>query len=183
MKSKLLKPAKTLPITDKELFLRYAIPCGEVLVRRGSLDQNLLKKAEQIVTDGKDSKIDIERMFPVAVKMCTLIAQRMGKKAIDSDVIRRYFLFEHEKAVRWRAKIYPDVIPEKCIVYPARVLRSGKLLIVNTPTGRKILDKKFVPEAKRYDWLSIHYSYASEKIPTETAKRMLRKKLFMQKSR
>ncbi|MCX6814529.1 MAG: hypothetical protein NTY20_02695 [Candidatus Aenigmarchaeota archaeon] len=167
---------KILPIVDKELFLRYAIPCGEVLVKRGSLDPKLLKKAERIVTDGKTANIDPAKMFPTAAKMCTLIAHRMGKKEIDAEVIRRYFLFEHEKAVRWRMKIYPDIIPEKCIVYPARVLRSGELLLVNTPTGKKILDTRFAPEVKRGDWVSTHYSYAPEKISSETAKRMLRKR-------
>jgi len=167
---------KILPITDKELFLRYAIPCGEVLVKRGSLDPKLLKKAERIVTDGKTANIKPEEMFPTAAKMCTLLAHKMGKKAIDAEVIRRYFLFEHEKAVRWRMKIYPDVIPEKCIVYPARVLRSGELLLVNTPGGKKILDTRFAPEVKRGDWVSTHYSYASEKISSETAKRMLKRK-------
>lgn len=167
---------KILPITDKELFLRYAIPCGEVLVKRGSLDPKLLKKAERIVTDGKTANIDPAKMFPTAAKMCTLIAHKMGKKTINQEVIRRYFLFEHEKAVRWRMKIYPDVMPEKCIVYPARVLRSGELLLVNTPVGKRILDTRFAPEAKRGDWVSAHYSYAPEKIPSETAKRMLRKK-------
>jgi hydrogenase maturation factor len=167
---------KTLPIVDKELFLRYAIPCGEVLVNRGSLDPKLLKKAERIVTDGKTANIDSGKMFPTAAKMCTLIAHKMGKKAIDAAVIRRYFLFEHEKAVRWRMKLYPDVAPEKCIVFPARVLRSGELLLVNTPSGKKILDTRFAPEVKRGDWVATHYSYASEKIPSETAKKMLRRK-------
>lgn len=167
---------KILPIADKELFLRYAIPCGEVLVKRGTLDPRLLKKAERIVTEGKTANIDPGKMFPVAAKMCTLIALRMGKKAIDAEVIRRYFLFEHEKAVRWRMKLYPDIIPEKCIVFPARVLRSGELLLVNTPSGKKILDTRFAPEVKRGDWVSTHYSYASEKIPSETARRMLHRK-------
>jgi hydrogenase maturation factor len=167
---------KILPITDKELFLRYAIPCGQVLVNRGSLDPKLLKKAERIVTDGKTANIDPGKMFPTAAKMCTLIALKMGKKAIDAEVIRRYFLFEHEKAVRWRMKIYPDVAPEKCIVFPARVLRSGELLLVNTPSGKRILDTRFAPEVKRSDWVATHYSYASEKISGETAKRMLRKR-------
>jgi hydrogenase maturation factor len=167
---------KILPITDKELFLRYAIPCGEVLVNRGTLDPRLLKKAERIVTDGKSANIKPEEMFPTAAKMCTLLAHKMGKKTIDQEVIRRYFLFEHEKAVRWRMKLYPDVIPEKCIVFPARVLRSGELLLVNTAQGKRILDTRFAPEVKRGDWVSTHYSYASEKIPSETAKRMLRKR-------
>jgi hydrogenase maturation factor len=167
---------KILPITDKELFLRYAIPCGEVLVNRGSLDPHLLKKAERIVTDGKTANIRPEEMFPTAAKMCTLIALRMRKKAIDQEVIRRYFLFEHEKAVRWRMKLYPDVVPEKCIVFPARVLRSGELLLVNTPAGKKILDTRFAPEVKRGDWVATHYSYAAEKISGETARRMLKKR-------
>jgi hydrogenase maturation factor len=172
---------KILPITDKELFLRYAIPCGEVLVNRGSLDARLLKKAEKIVTDGKAANINPEKMFPTAAKMCTLIARKMGKKEVDAQVIRRYFLFEHEKAVRWRMRIYPDVAPEKCIVFPARVLRSGELLLVNTPSGKKILDTRFAPEVKRGDWVATHYSYASEKIPSETAKRMMRKRLIRSK--
>jgi hydrogenase maturation factor len=166
---------KILPIENKELFLRYAIPCGQVLVKRGSLDPRLLKKAEKIVTDGKTANINPGEMFPTAAKMCTLLAHKMGKKVIDAVVIRRYFLFEHEKAVRWRMRIYPDVVSEKCIVFPARVLHSGELMLVNTPSGKKILDTRFAPEARRGDWVSMHYSYASEKITPDTAKRMLRK--------
>jgi poly-beta-hydroxyalkanoate depolymerase len=82
---------KILPIKNKELFLRYAIPCGEVLVRRGELQNDILEELSQSVSEGKEIRIPIEKIFKVASRMCTILAKQMRKKEIDEEVIRRYF--------------------------------------------------------------------------------------------
>lgn len=168
---------KVLPIKDKELFLRYAIPCGEVLVKRGELKEELLKNLNDSVANGRKIDVPVEDIFKVASRMCTIIAKRMGKKEIDENVIRKYFLLEHEKAIIWRKKIYPDIDIKRCRVYPGKVLKidfDGAL--VKTQLGEKMLRNDFSPDLKKGEWVSTHYDYISEKIKAEHVKRMLKRK-------
>ena len=164
---------EVLPIENKRLFLRYAIPCGEVLVRRGTLDPGTLEKLKNGILYNRDVKIDVASLFPVASRMCTIIARRMGKDVIDDEIIRRYFLFEHEKAIKWRAKIYPDISVRECMVYPARVLKTGEEIVINTVDGERVI-KTLDPEVRRGDFVVTHYDYISERVPNETAKKLLR---------
>jgi hypothetical protein len=168
---------KALPIRDKELFLRYAIPCGEVLVRRGELRHELLQKLNDSVAHGQDIDLPIEKMFKVASRMCTILAKRMGKSEIDEEVIRRYFMLEHEKAIKWRKQVRPDIKVRECMVYPGRVLRIDfDKALVKTPLGEALLRNDFTPDLHPGDRVSTHYDYVSEKIKPWHAKKMLGKK-------
>jgi len=164
---------KTLPIKDKPLFLRYAIPCGEVLVKRGELERQTLLSLNEATREKLEIDYPIEKIFPVASKMCTIIARQMGKREIDAEVIRRYFLIEHEKAIKWRQKVRPELKIEECLVYPARVLRiDDKNIFVKTPLGEKFLRPDFAKGIKVNDWVSVHYDYVVEKIKQNWIKRM-----------
>ncbi|HDD72462.1 MAG TPA: hypothetical protein ENG00_00045 [Candidatus Aenigmarchaeota archaeon] len=165
-----------LPVKNKELFLRYAVPCGEVLVKRGELRRELLQKLHDSVMHRQDINLPVERFFPVASRMCTVLAIKMGKKTIDDEVIRRYFLIEHEKAIIWRRQVKPDIDIRDCRVYPGRVIEvySGKAL-VKTPMGEVMLRTDFVENLKPGDWITKHYDYAIEKIKTSYLNRMLRR--------
>ncbi len=165
---------KTLPIQNKELFLKYAIPCGEVLVDRGELKERLLNKLKDSVIDQKELNYDIENIFKVATRMCTILGTKMGKDSIDEEVIRKYFLHEHEKAIQWRMQIKPDVVPERCRVYPGRVINeNNKGILVNTPLGRIVAKTDFTDKLKTGDWVSMHYSQIAEKIPRPEADSMI----------
>jgi len=165
---------KTLPIKDRELFLKYAIPCGEVLVDRGELKQRLLNKMKDSVIDQKELNCDIENTFKVATRMCTILGANMGKSEIDEEVIRKYFLHEHEKAIQWRMQIKPDVVPERCRVYPGRVVsENNKGVLLNTPLGRVVAKTDFMDSLKTGDWVSMHYSRIAEKIPKKEADSMI----------
>ncbi len=154
---------RVLEIVNKELFLRYAIPCGQVLVERGSLDRELLEKLNKKVADERPVRERIEDLFPVAARMCTIIANMLGKESIDSDVIRRYFLFEHERAVKWRASLFPDIRIDECLVQPGRILRKERgMLLASTPRGELLLRRELVPEGNRGDFVTVHYDFASE---------------------
>ena len=163
-----------LPIADKELFLKYAIPCGRVLVERGTLDSKVLERLHRNVTYERDIRERVEECFPVASKMTSIIARRMGKDSVDAEVIRKYFLLEHKKAVDWRARLFPDIRKEECIVYPARVLEAGNKIVVNTPVGERAVRDDFVKGLKRNDWVTVHYDFVGEMIDRKTAERMLR---------
>jgi len=165
-----------LPIKNKELFLRYAIPCGEVLVKRGELREDLLKKLNDSVRNRQEIEIPIERVFKVAAGMCSILAKQMGKNEIDSEVIRRYFLIEHEKAIRWRKQIKPDLKIKECLVYPGKVLRiDPDSVLVKTKLGEKLL-RNFEEGLKAKDWVSVHYDYISEKIRADHVNKMLKRR-------
>ena len=162
-----------MKITNKELFLKYAIPCGDVLVKRGDLKQETLDRIRERVIKKQRVEDDLERVFPIAVRMCRLIAKKLGKGVIDPETIRQYFWHEHAKAVEWRAEIYPDIPKKECLTYPARVLKPGKNPLVETPMGEKRAKPDFVPGLKKDEWVIIHYDYIVEKIPWEKAEKLL----------
>lgn len=168
---------KLLPIKDKELFLRYAIPCGEVLVNRGELREELLAKLNDSVRKKEETDIPIENVFKVAARMCTILAKQMGKKEIDSEVIRRYFMIEHEKAIRWRKQIRPELKVSDCLVYPGRILKMGNdSILVKTPLGEKLFRNDFAEGLKTKDWVSVHYDYVAEKIKADHVNKMLKRR-------
>lgn len=169
---------RTLPIKDRELFLRYAVPCGGVLVRRGELRESLLDNFRHSVRDKQEIKEPIEDVFKVASRMCTILAKQMGKTEIDAGVIRKYFLSEHEKAIEWRRQVKPDINVKDCIVRPGRVLRiDPDGVMVRTKLGEKLFRNDFAGDVKVNDWVSVHYDYISEKIDPAKANKMLRGEL------
>lgn len=169
---------KVLPISDRELFLRYAIPCGQVLVKRGEVREDLLKRLNDSVKNKGDTECQIEDVFKVASRMCTIIAKQMGRSEIDAPVIRRYFLAEHENAIRWRMQVRPELKMEDCLVYPGRVLKLGnENVMVKTPLGERMFRNDFAQDLKPRDWVSVHYDYVSEKISESHASMMRKRKL------
>jgi len=164
-----------LPIKDRELFLRYAIPCGSVLVDRGTVSQKTLDQLKEKLLSGKPIKQDLGKVFKVGVRMLTITAKRMGRKEVDKEVIRKYFWFEHMDCINERVKTYPDVVPEKCLVLPAKVLEKG---LVKTPIDERKVRTDFVPDVKPGDWVTVHYSYIVEKITEKQAEQL---KQFIEK--
>ncbi len=164
---------KILPITNRDLFLRYAVPCGEVLARRGEVRKELLGQLNDSVKERQETDIPIESVFKVASRMCTIIARQMGKSAIDDEVIRRYFMVEHENAILWRMQVRPELKLEECLVYPGRVLKIGdEGILVKTPLGERMFRPDFAAGLKANDWVSVHYDYVSEKIRESHVNRM-----------
>jgi hydrogenase maturation factor len=164
---------RVLPIKDRELFLRYAVPCGEVLVKRGEVRSELLGRLNGSVRHRQDIDYPIEGVFKVASRMCTIIAKQMGKSEIDAEVIRRYFLVEHEQAIRWRQQVRPELRLEECLVYPGRVLRiADEGILVKTPLGERMFRADFAEGLRVRDWVSVHYDYVAERLKESHANRM-----------
>jgi hypothetical protein len=167
---------RVLPIRNRELFLRYAIPCGEVLVDRGELKGELLRQLNDSVRNRQGIDVPIEGVFKVAARMCTILAKQMGRNEIDDEVTRRYFLIEHEKAIKWRKQVRPDLKVKDCLVYPGRILRiNPEGTLVKTKLGEKLFRNDFAQGLKKRDWVSVHYDYVSEKIKADHVNKMLRR--------
>ena len=164
----------------KKLFLKYAIPCGHVLVERGDLKKEKLAELGKKLMAGERIDDDLEEVFRIGVRMCFLIAKKLGKDSIDEEVIRRYFWKEHEEAIKWRASIYPDVKPEACRIYAGRITGvGGGFVEAETPKGTAKYRRDFIENPKENDFVILHYGYAVEKI-TEKEYKTLRRKFNKQ---
>lgn len=173
---------KVLQIRDKDLFLRYAVPCGEVLVKRGDLKAELLRKFNDSVKHKQGVEYPIEDVFKVATRMCTILAKRMGKKEIDSEVIRRYFLLEHDKAIQWRKQIKPDINIKECSVKPSKVLEiHDDKIRVMTRLGEMMCRPDFVRNLRINEWVSVHYDYIDERLKPHHVNKMLKEKSWEEK--
>lgn len=159
---------------SKELFLKYAIPCGHILVSRGKISKERLGKLKARLLKGEGIK-DVEKVFKTAAGMCYIIANNMGKKMIDRAVIRKYFWYEHSRAIEWRHSIYKDFDKKLCKVYPGKVIKAGKKAIVKTPIGKRKLKKDFMPDLMKNDLVTVHYDYIIEKISESEFKRFWNK--------
>lgn len=165
---------EVLPIEDRELFLRYAVPCGQVLVKRGDLREEVLDHLSESVSQGRRIDVPVENIFKVASRMCTIIAKRMGKDSIDAEVIRKYFLREHDKAIEWRRRIKPDINVRDCSVKAGKIKRiADGSAVVKTKMGELVCKTDFDRKLRESDWVSVHYDYIGEKLKRHYLNRML----------
>ena len=84
-----------LKVSNKRLFLKYAYPCGRVLVKRETIKQELLDEIKDAIVRNKELKEDYIRPFKVALFFLTQIAKKQGKSIIDEDVIHSYYFERH----------------------------------------------------------------------------------------
>jgi hydrogenase maturation factor len=160
---------------DRILFLRYALPCAGTLVKRGSTTQGNVDRLVSKVSRNIAPEDGSEKIFVVANAMCRAIARQMGKKSVDADVIRKYFLLEHSKVVDERFELMKDFSPAECRTYPGRIVSMGAgSAIVETPRGRKKYRTILAKGIKNGDIVSVHYDFVIEKIDGQTEKKMRR---------
>jgi hypothetical protein len=110
---------------SRKLFFRYAVPCSETLAKRGVITQKYQRSLVSSIVLNKKIPKDAEKIFKVASSMCEKTAKKLGKRYIDKEVVRRYFLFGHDKVVDRRYKIFKDFNPMLCRLYSGKVLVSG----------------------------------------------------------
>jgi hydrogenase maturation factor len=165
-----------MKVSNKKVFFLYAHPCGDVLVKRGSLPAETLEGIRQDLRSGGDVKAD-PKLFKVAYAILTMIAKRVGKRTIDEEVMHEYYWKEHDEHVMNESKIKEDVIPEMCKVFPGRILYArGKGAVVETPVGRRSINIEFVPNISVGDCVTVHYNYACERIDESLFRGLWREK-------
>ncbi len=153
-----------MEVSDIQLFMKYALPCAETLVQRGSVDQKTVDNLINIVKESGKIPKGSEKIFRVALAMCTVIARRTGKENIDSDVIRQYFLMEHDKAVDERYSLMGDFDPEECRICTG-IVESIKDddAIVDTKAGKKRC-RNDIAKAAVNDHVIVHRGFIVEKL-------------------
>ncbi|MGA3020946.1 MAG: hypothetical protein ABSD68_03290 [Candidatus Micrarchaeales archaeon] len=169
-------------IEDKLLFLKYALP--SIVGKTGSLgscsgapvkfSESQIDSFVKQVSESKVPDIEIEKTFKVATAMCTHIAMRMGKSSIDSEVIREYFLFEHNSVVDERSELRRTFDSVACKVHAGRIIsmERGLATVETDAIGKKEYDTSFLKDAKVGELVAVHFNYITERISAETEKRM-----------
>jgi hypothetical protein len=170
-----------MEITDKLLFLQYALPCAEEgILKRGLITREQLDDAIEQVSKGKVPNGGIEKKFLEANAFCKLLAIQGKKTSIDDDVIREYFLIRHNNVVDdW---VKHDEVPKGfnargCKTHPGKVVAlSRDFALVETNLGdgpeRKSYRTSFVKGLKVGDDVAVHFDYVAEKIDGDMVKRM-----------
>ena len=155
---------------SRKLFFRYAVPCSETLAKRGAITQKYQRSLVKFINLNKKIPKDAEKVFKIASSMCEKTAKKLGKKSIDKEVVRRYFLFGHDKVVDRRYKIFKDFDPMLCRLYSGKVLVSGSRALVQTIMGDKEYSKGL--RVKKGDYVVVHRNFVVEKINESLSKKL-----------
>lgn len=164
-------PNERMEVTELSLFYRYAIPCGELGVELGVLDEEKVAEARKRFFSG-DLLENPEEVFPVAMKLLKITADRISKKEIDGKVIRKYFWDFHDEHVREDALIIPGFPVKECMVWPGEMVETDFAL---TPIGKKRIKKDLVDKISVGDFVTVHHGYVCEKISEEEFKAFWRR--------
>jgi len=162
-----------MEISDFVLFLRYALPCAETLVKRGWVGRDVVElELEHAAVEGEKPKTDIRDVFPVAYARCSLLAKRMERNAINADVIRAYFWAQHDDVIEERHKEFGDFDKELCKVVAGKVSGTAPLK-VETAAGERDCENPYGVDVASGDNVVMHYSRIIEKVSDEQARSIL----------
>lgn len=159
-------------VSNKRLFLKYAFPCGQVLVNRGNISQEFHDEIKEAIVKNKELKEEYIKPFKVALFFLSEVAKKQGKDLIDEEVIHGYYFKRHDDVVKWRAEVKPDVIVDLCRVKPGKILSINKEATVETPIGILEIKLDFIPDVEVGDFITVHYDYGCETITKELFKEL-----------
>ena len=77
-----MQSRRFLPVENRLLFLKYALPCAGTLVNRGLVQRSYIDSLIVLVSHEKLPAEHAEELFKTANVMCDVIATRMGKKTM-----------------------------------------------------------------------------------------------------
>lgn len=145
--------------------MKYALPCGNTLAKRGSISRKFLNDTIKFVADDGKAGDHPEKIFKTALGMCAKIAKKSGKKSIGKNDVRRYFLFDHDDVIDRRYQIFGDFSTLRCRTYPGKVSKPGRTWVsVKTPIGNYRYRSDFCRCLKRGDLVVVHRNFIVEKI-------------------
>jgi hypothetical protein len=154
-------------------FMKYALPCVNVLVKRGTVTREQLNKLIEIVKNNKELPQNAERIPAVAFAVCSLIAIDNGKKTIDNEVIDEYFLFRHDDMIDKRYEEMGDFDTQKCRVRAGVVQSVTKnSATIKNSAGTKKYRTDFTTGLKKNDLVTTHWDFVVEKIDAARAEKI-----------
>lgn len=168
-----------MKITNMELFLKYALPCGPAHVKRGNMGEELLNDAINYISSGKEMpkkmENELEKIFFTAVERCSALAKKRKMNEIDALVIRDYFLKGHNKIIEKRCQkkgVEEGFDPILCKTRLGKVIETYKRnadVIIGNEISK--YSSVFTNGLKRDDDVIVHYNFIVEVPDKETVNR------------
>jgi len=160
----------------RRLFLKYAVPCGKIYVKRSLMDKKYFNNLIDVVANKKKIPEGAESTFKLALEMCSKAAKNLGKNRIDEETVRQYFWFDHDAIAKKRHELMRDFKLEECIIYPGEVKSVNRRALVSTPVRTNFYRTDFVPDLIKDYNVTVHYDFVVEVIPKEKSQLLWRLK-------
>ena len=151
-----------------ELYLfHYSFPCAQVLLDQKKIDQAAYNQLKQMFENNQaPSKEVLEAVFKSAFRRIKQTAGKMHKDYWDLEVIKKYFLEEHNKFIdqgEGDYKHFGEDFKEICKVYTVEIVeKQGRILIVKHNDKLQKVLGDLLPHAKIGDKVTIHLGFAIE---------------------
>jgi len=155
--------------TTEKYFFKYAFPCAQVKIRRGTLtveEYNNLRKL--FLENNPPDKETLEKIFPPAFKRIKKLADKMNKEVWDPEVIKEYWTKEHNRLIDNKDGMYAEAsetLKDLCKIHEAEVIekKANKLLVKYDDKKRAVFNF-LIPDINIRDKVTIHYAHAIEKV-------------------
>lgn len=155
--------------TPERYFFKYAFPCAFLKLERKEITKKEYSEMEKkFCNGGSIGKKNLERIFKPAFVRIKRLAERMQKDFWSIDVIKEYWLNEHNNLIDENDGGWAEQtgrFKDLCKVHMAEIIEErDKSLLVRYGNMRREVYNVLVPNAKKGDRVTIHFSYAIEKI-------------------
>ena len=156
-------------ISAEKYFLMYAYPCVGNLQHEKKISKEDAENLENLLFENKTITRDyLEKCFPNAFRRIKTIAREMNKDYWDIEVLRNYWLSEHNRFIDLGDGDYAKATPafkEVCKVHKAQVIeKSNNIIKVRYDNTIRKVFSKLIPDVKAGDEVTVHLAYAIEKI-------------------
>ncbi|MBU0472481.1 MAG: HypC/HybG/HupF family hydrogenase formation chaperone [Nanoarchaeota archaeon] len=156
-------------MTPEQFFLKYSFPCAHVLVEMGSIDEAKLEELKKNVLNNEImNRGELMMLFPSAFRRISEVASRMNKPVWNVDVMKRYFLEEHNDYIDKRDGNYSkftDGFADFCKVYRGEVIhKDGDALTVRFGERVRTVFSDILPGVVVGDKVTFHQAFAVEKV-------------------
>ncbi|MBU2633678.1 MAG: HypC/HybG/HupF family hydrogenase formation chaperone [Nanoarchaeota archaeon] len=154
-------------MTPQQYFLRYALPCSRILVDIHRLPKEEQEELESKLKNKQElNKEELEKIFTAAFKRIKELANKMKKDYWDMEVIKKYWLEEHNKYIEKGDGYYGKAgndFKEICKVHKAKVIEINKnILTVSYNNKTRKVFSDLTPDVKIDNIVTIHHGFAIE---------------------
>jgi hypothetical protein len=154
---------------SEQYFLKYGFSCAEVLLTQEHISEEKYKEIRQNAIKGiVMNRQELMDTFQNAFRRIKEVANKMGKDVWDLEVMKKYFLEEHNKYIDAGDGSYskfPKTFCELCKVKKGIVIDKNDFSYKVNIDGKEMnVLSELLPDAQIGDKVTIHHAFAVEKL-------------------
>jgi len=155
--------------TPERYFFKYAFPCAFLKLERKEITKKEYDEMEKKFCNGDSiNKKNLERIFEPAFRRIKLLSERMKKDYWNINAIKEYWLNEHNKLIDKNDSGWAEQtgrFKDLCKIHKAEIIEEkANSIVVKYGSRKREVYNVLVPDAKKGDTVTIHFSYAIEKV-------------------